>query len=418
MMERVIYCILSCAALLAERPHTVLLQLPAGSVVAVDDAVLLELYTRLPTIPLLYFSRGVYEEALRDLPLTEMQAAIAKRHTEWSPQALDQILNWLYLRQRAGLTLNARGRAGSSVQVVQGLDGHFRETVEMLSRLVGQGRYEDVDFAELLVFAVEKEALLIAELQALDGEARTAVAAELHERTQTVQVVAQALAGKGRPEYGQALPYAELWRALYIAPADAPLLAQLKAEFESFPLWREGLVTRWPVRLLTELQQTGKTVELLYYDSGEFLEDYTELTPAQLHRTFAARAQAALQPQARHDYLNGLRLEALLLWRTIHARSTGEERRWREALDKILDVQTTRLIATLANDGSWLVGGTGSGRPSLSALLKLEEDIVQEVVFFHSLARQSGREDLAQRLLSILSQKQAQVARLKAFPQR
>jgi hypothetical protein len=411
-MERIIYCLFSCAAMLTNVAHTSIGQTAGGAVVVVGDADLLSLQTGNPSIPLLYFSRDAYDEAVHGLSSQEIEAVINKRRAEWSPQALDHALDWLYRQEVKCLTLIALGRMGGTVRVVAtGLDVHFQETIELLARLTSEGRYEDVDFTNLLVFALEKEALLIAELQA----AGDTFSVEVQERTQTVQFLERALAGRGRPEYAQAPPYAELLRAIHIVPIDDALLARLKAEFEPFVPWREGLVARWRVREASELKRMNKTATLLYQNSGEFLEDLLELTPAQLTRIFEERARMVNRTQALNDYLNGLRLEALLLHETIRVRAAGEDSKLRKALNSSVDIQRVRLMTELASARSSLAQKAEPSWQMLSRLQKAEESIAADINFFGGLARQSGRQDIAQKLLPILAAKQRQITRLKSL---
>lgn len=414
-MERVIFCVLNCMTILAQMPHTDLLEMEGGTIKLVEDSILLNICANDPTIPILYFSRAAYDEAITDLTKPNIQKVIQKRTDEWAPNALDQMPDWIYRRERECLTLAALSRLGSSQKVAAGIDAHFQKTIELLSQIVGEGRYEDTPLVNLLELALENEALLIAELHAAGIDDKYAAEAEIQERTQTVKILSHILSDLGQPQYEKAPPYVELWRAVYISPADEPLMSQLKVQYEPIALWKKGLVARWRVRKLSELAQAGRAVELLYYNRGKFLEDLQDLTPAQLTRTFEKRAQAKYRVRLRKDYLNTLRLEALLLMRTVHDRAVTKEPRLNDRLGKILELHTARLDSTLAGDSSWLTDSVQSGSQALARLLLVEKSIVQDVDFFNVLCRQRGRKDLVQRLEAILAVKDDQLRTMKAL---
>src|SRR5262249_8123972 len=94
--ERVVYSGQTFAKQLAKQPHAVLATLPGGTWVSVADDVLLDLLDQGLSLPLLYFSRADYANAVRDLPASEVTNAVQRRLLRWSPQALNRSLDWLY----------------------------------------------------------------------------------------------------------------------------------------------------------------------------------------------------------------------------------------------------------------------------------------------------------------------------------
>ena len=414
-MERVIFCMLKCMTILAQMPHTDLLEMEGGTIKLVEDSILLNICAKDPTIPILYFSRAAYDEATTDLDEPDIQKVILKRRNEWAPEVLDQTHDWIYRRERECLTLAALSRLGSSKPVAAGIGAHFRKTIKLLSQTVGQGRYEDIQLVNLLEIALENEAYLIAELQAAGIDDHSAAEAEIQERTQTVNILSRILADLGQPQYVKAPPYVELWRVVYMAPADELLMSQLKMQYEPIAMWKNGIVARWRFRELSKLEQAGKTIELLYYNKGKFLEDLQYLTPARLTKTFEKRAQAEFHVRLRKDYLNTLRLEALLLMQTVHDRAVIKEPRLNDRLGKILEMHTARLDSTLVRDSSWLTDGIQSGSQALARLLEVEESIFQDLTFFYGLCLQRNRKDLAQRLNLILAVKDEQLKTMKAL---
>lgn len=414
-MEKVIYCVLSCITSLTTVPHDVLFQSTRGQAILISNANLLSLRAQNPEIPLVYFSIETYQNRVRGLNQPEIEAVLEKRATEWSPQMLDHALNWIYEQERKMLSLTSQYIADNTQKETAKLHDHLRDTVALLSHLVGEGRYEDASFAELLEASLEKETRLKAELIAVE-RIQPAFALELPEHDKTIQWLNRQLAEQGKPEYAQAPLYTELWRGLYIEPADDNLRAQLKLEYQPFVPWKDGLVARWRVRKIPELTQAGRRSELLYFNSGEFIEDLQELTSAQLNHVFTVREKSSSQLNERLHYLNGLRLECLLLWQTIYDRSLAEKPALQQAIVSVIEMETARLTSRLAADKTWLdekINNQGTAKP---ALMHEEQTIVDDVELFIGLAQQNKRLDLVKSLSSILATKRSQLSRLATLP--
>jgi hypothetical protein len=417
-MDRVIYCLIGCAAMLSHFQHTELTSLGDGGVAAIGDPVLLGLYAQYPALPILYFARPAYDEAVRDLPPVDRDEALQKRLKEWSPQALEQTIDWIYRGEREALSLTILAGAGEGDDRARALAAHGAGTIELLTGLVGEGRYDEMDLADLIVVAIEKEALIRTELQAAGAAgARADAEGEIGERRRIIEALAAAAAALGRPEFAQAPPYAELWRATYIEPADSQLLEALTDEWEPFVPWRQGIVARYRVRQIDDLKRSGRRVGILCFDAGLFLEDVAQLSPAQLRRGFEERAQAmgAARQGLWDTYMDGLRLESLLALRWVVARMKGGDEERDRMLVAVESMAGARLVSSLRRSRSWLSSPVGPGPEAAGRLLEREQQLVADAALFSALAARQGQTELAQRLLGILARKQADVMALKSL---
>jgi hypothetical protein len=339
---------------------------------------------------------------MRGLNPEEIRRAVLHRAESFSPEALDQALPWLYLGVRRCLTLSARAA----------LKTRFASTLRLLARMSGEGRYDDVGLTSLLVFALEGEAALLAEIdpareaarRAGDaaGEARLAAAADrsLH----SARTLGAALAARGRPEYGDALPHADVHRGVFIAPSDRDLLAALAADQQPFVEWRGGLVTTWTLRRLPELRRRGKSVSVLYLGDEEFLQDLQGLAPAQREREFDERLRAAAKPPAGPllDHLHGLRLEQLLLELNALERARGEETALAAAIQAGIEEEAAALQADLVRHPTWLGGGPPNSAAEAEAALDLaRQDLARDAALFEELARRAGRRELEAKMRRI-----------------
>jgi hypothetical protein len=406
MSERIIYCHVIFYHVLDGQKYQEIGHLEDGIWAVVDDSNLLAIKDRNPAVPLLYFSKADYEHAMRKLPVMEVNKVIRKRLERWAPGALDQAVNWLYQGERRCLTLTALGQVSQAVEVAGGLDQHFEQTLQLLAKITGEGRYDDVSLASLLIFALEGEAKIVAELELAKEAMRTAKDGgedqRLVQRTESRKKYAQMLGNMlrrlGRSEYGGALPHVDVQRGVWITPPDAELLGGLRIEHRPFVEWREGVVTQWVVRQVPELMKRGKKATMLYLNSGALLEDMDELTPAQLEREFEERLSGrGSSAEAIQDHLNSLQLEQILLKRNLveKARVQGAEF-VKDLADQVAE-DTLSLKTALVQRSSWLSQAPGSSVNALAMLKVTEQQIAQDTALFKELSQRAGNNILQKR---------------------
>lgn len=402
MEYRIIYCALGCASILANLQHDPLRKSSSGTVEALSDEVIAVLLMKDPNVPLLFFSRNSYDEALKGLSDKESESVVQKRLERWSPEALDHAVEWIARGERRILTLTARGRRQATGSIAQELGIHFDSSLDLLASLVSAGRYDEMNLADLLSAAVEKETLLIAELGTAP-EART--------RTEFASALAQALRRYGRPEFAQALPYAEPARGAWVVPADREVTGFLQLRGEPGIPWRGGMVASLPLRTIQEFQKSGKRVKILYPDAGAFQQDATELSEAQMNRRLDqlnSADDAALQ-SATADYVNMLRLDLALLRRALRLRAV-KDLALAPVLESQISMETSILEQELARTGSWL---SSSDQGTLAPRIKVaEEEVSADVKFFALATRIRGNSDLSRRLDAIAARKRADLERI------
>ncbi|HVC63360.1 MAG TPA: hypothetical protein VND19_23725 [Acetobacteraceae bacterium] len=408
-MEPVIYCVLACLVLLDGVPHRTLAHLPEGAVVALGDAPFTALRVRDPATPVLYFSPEEYADAVDGLTSAELSAAIGRRLRDWSPRALERAAGWLAQRGRGSLILAAAAEQAAAGPSSAILAEHFATLLDLLTRINGQGRFGDTRLDELLIFALEKEALLLRELAAAPDPAR--LRTEAAERAETARVIGEALGRRGQTEYAGPPPYIEMWRGVFVAPVDAALLARLKTRWEPAIPWRDGVVARWKLRDLPRLQQEGRRTTLVYLSAGQLLGDISELTRAQLDRQFTRRTAAlAAAPERSSDgYLDTLRLNALLALKTAEGRAERDAPRLAAALRQRVAVGTARLAATLPSPSTPPVPGQ---------LVAVETAWLGDMVFFAGWARATGHPTLAEWFSGWSDLLRPELARLTAMQPR
>ncbi len=398
MSHRIVYCAEGCAPVLAQLPHEALRGLDGGAVASVPDDAMPALLTKTPTVPILYFSRQAYDDAMEGLSGPEVEEALHKRLSHWSGQALDYALEWIARDERRALTLTAIAWSRASGDNARVLQTHFDAALNLLTSIAGTGRYDDMEFVDLLSAVVEADALLIAEL-AHRPEAQT--------RSQFATALAEELKRRGRPEFAQALPYAEPQRGVFIEPADATLRNYLKARWESGVPWRDGAVADLPLRAMADFERAGKRIAVLYADPGALKQDANELTAAQLIKRFeqlAAAGEEGLTRQ-RDDYWNMLRLNVAGLRRVLRARAVKEDARVAAVAEPQIVAETQILAVELARSKSWLFPGDG-GDP-LERLKVAEDDSIGDATFFASVAQRRGNTYLAGRMHDLIARKRS-----------
>jgi hypothetical protein len=403
--HRVIYCALGCASLLANLRHESLRKLDSGSVESVSDEVVATLLLNDPSLPILFFSRSAYDQAMRGLTDSGIDDALRNRLSRWAPKAVDHALDWVARDQRRSLTLTARALKGSSGQAAQVFESHFDLGLDLMTSIAGSGRFDRMELADLISAVIEKDAMLIQELGNI-AEART--------RNQLAKALAEELRRQGRGDFSQALPYEEPGRGVWIVPSDKGLLEYLKTSMEPSVVWRGGVVAKLSLRAIKDFQKQGKKIAILYPDPGALLQDMAELSKPELILRFEdhSTASEAVQAQELGDYLNMLRLEVALLRRALRARAATDAPGIVALLDQQIRTETAILATQFAMAGSWLPSGDAEAPPA-ARLRAADDEMTVDASFLADYARRRDNVYVAGRLEEILKIKRLQIERLK-----
>jgi hypothetical protein len=405
MPSRIVYYAIGWASVLAQLRHDSLRGLDGGTVESVSDDVMQTILMKTPDVPILYFSRPAYDEAMQGLSDSESEEAVRKRLNEWSGHALDHALECIAGDERRSLTLTAIAWSAASGDNARALQTHFDSGLNFLSSITGPGRYDDMKFADLLTVVVEAEALLITEL----GQR-----SEAQKRTSLASALAQEMTRHGRPAFAQSLPYAEPGRGVWVVPADAALLSYLKSNWKTGVAWRGGAVTDLSTREIGDFQRAGKKIAILYADPGALQQEMNELTNAQLVRRFEQLASAGTEALARQtdDYWNVLRLNIAILSRVLAARAAREDPRVAAVVRPQIGAETQILATELTRTKSWLTP-EDRGAP-LQRLRIAEDELTADIAFFTAVAERRGDTYHASRMHDLMQRKRGDVERLAA----
>jgi hypothetical protein len=399
----VVYCALSCATLLRELPHDSLRAFDEGWIASVSEEVMGRLLASDPSIPILYFSRSAYDQAILGLTDLDTDATIRNRIDRWSPQALDHALEWTARGERRSVALTAHAVRGASESTARLLGEHLSAGLDLLTAIAGTGRYDQMDFPDLLSAVVETEAKLIAEL----GES-----SEAGTRRQFSTALAQELKRYHRGEFAQALPYADPERGVWVSPVDEPLKTYLKFRGMAGAEWRGGIVVRLSLRAIEDFRKKGKTVAILYADPGALMQDLADLNNAQIVHQFEELSSANADARVRqtNEYLNMLRLNVAILRRALRGRSGKEDLGMVPLLDRQIASETRILAVQIVQTDSWLLPGDTAD--PLVRLRVAEEELTGDATFFLTLAQRQGNTYLVQRMGEILQRKREDRERL------
>ncbi|HXQ73316.1 MAG TPA: hypothetical protein VN844_22640 [Pyrinomonadaceae bacterium] len=402
MPHRIIYCALSCATLLTPLSHEVLRKFDQGIVASVSDETIGKLLIKEPQLPIMYFSREAYEQAIRGLNDSEIDEVMHKRISRWSPQALDQALEWIALRERRSLSFTARSLPTATDHNTRLLQIHFDHGLDLLTSIAAPGRYDDMELNDLLSVTVELEALLIKELPQ-SNESQT--------RLHFANAIARELKRHGRSEFSIALPYAEPQRGVWVGPAGPTLKEYFKTRWIGVADWRDGLVASLPLRAIQDFRQGGRKVEILYADASALMQDFDELTGTQLFRRFEELSAAgdAARKRQMDDYLNVLRITLAVQRRALRQRAVKKDPAMVSLLNQQVLTETKILVEQLGASGSWLSPGDETG--SLQKLQVVEQELTNDAAFLLSIAQQRKHTYLVERLQEILRTKQQDLKR-------
>jgi hypothetical protein len=352
--------------------------LPAASVVlekvgqatvlaAGDDAALSLLASH---AALLAYSKESSEYRLRRLSKTEREEAVLRRLAEWSPRAVEEGIDWLFRSERRCLSLTAALAPGATRAA------RAEHTMTALHKIANEGRYGSLTLIEMLENLVDREALLLAELETAGGTAESSM------HTQFSRAMAQELRLLGRPQYSQHLPKGEATRAALLAAPVPAIRSGLVARKIPLVDWKDGFVSTFSTSELESLAAKGNRLTILYPNSGDFLQDRVELTAAQLRREFDERLQLGAA-RLWSEHLNSLRLETALLRRAVYDAALGVGVSLASTLQSEIRQETDLLLSELGKHPSWLDGEFG---PSSVTLEDAEKEVLTDVLFLSRLA--------------------------------
>ncbi len=413
------------SAAISGKPHRRLGSLRNGVWMEIPDDTLLAV-GRPDAMPLLlYLSKESYEKAIRNLPPAEIENVIRKRLKEWSPDALDAALQWIYQREKKCLALTAQRMETTDARTVAVLRGHFENGLELLAAMLWEGRYDDTQMVPMLVYTLEGEARLISEfayareaaLAANDPREADRLAVKMTASRGCAEALGRALQTLGRAEYAGSLPYTQPERVLFIRPRDEELLKGLKARGGPVIPWRDGVVAPLSFEKIDAVKARLKSVEILYLDRGEFVEDARALTQAQLDREFEERLRkrpsGSLSALSAH--LISLQLEQDVLRRSAVMVARREHSGMVELLQKQVANETEQLRAALAWSPIWIEDAAAGGKGSLRVLVQEEQGIARDAELFEELSRRANKEELRSRFEAIAKAKRIDITRIAAL---
>jgi hypothetical protein len=329
---------------------------------------------------LLSYSKESYEYLLRRLSESDRHAAIQKRLKDWSPRAVTEGVNWLYRVERRCLSLTVTRPAGARTE-------HAEHTMTALHKLVNERRYGSVTLAEILEYVLEAEALLQAELLTVGAGSESSM------RSEFSLAVAEELKLMGHPQYSQHLPRGEATRGALLAPPDSAVRSHLNALKIPVVDWKDGFVSKFRHGEFESITAKGNRLTVLYLNAGGFLQDLTDLTPAQLRREFEERLQIGIV-RLWPDHLNLLRLETALLRRAAYDAAHRANSRAASTLGIQIRQETELLLSELERHPSWRAGEFGNQPATLAVA---EEDVTNDSVFLSQFAELRGEKAYEER---------------------
>ena len=363
--------------------HDTLVRIEQAVVFAADSDAALGLLLK-KSAALLYFSRANYEYAMRRLAAPQRDEAILQRLKAWSPNAINQGIEWIYRQERRCLHLAAPAGPG----------GAFEQSLRFLHRVTNEGRYGSLTLAEMLINVLESEALLITELS------RPGAAAEGAARNEFDLAIGRELRALGRPEFAEHLPQAKPLRGTFVTPRDTALMKSLRSRREPFVEWQDGLVARFGERDIERMSRQKK-VTILYPFGGVFLQDVSELSQGQLHREFAERSERIAQDFGKvwAEYANDLRLNTALLRIAAHERAAKENASLAAVLAGQIERETPLLASALRQHPA------PPGSDPAANLSEANQEILEDIQFLSKLCAALGPADLHRRYESLAALK-------------
>ena len=390
-----------------------------GGWVSVPTSDLIALYTVDPQAAVLYYSEESYQHAIHNLSEQEISVAINHRLKCWSPDALTEAVPWLYDLQHQSLALTAILITHVSPQEGPRLGEHFNDSINWLLDLSGEAADKNRDLLELLDNLTEWEATLIEEFVLV---IEVAAKSNLTEFVSKVNTLIEQAKGRGAQignvlvQRGQwegdptLLPYMEVSRGIYIKPADKALIDGLQAKYLPIVVWNEGVITTLSKQKWATLQDSGKSVTVLYLDSGHFLQDSSLLTMDQLDRDFTERLEnppdAFMHAVIKH--VGGILLHMAVMRRAALIRSGNEAPDLVILLSQQVNAETQILLDWLALK----LQGQIAANQAIAKLQATEETIAANLNAMIYLAQRQAWSELVAILQEGQFKKHAAIDRL------
>jgi hypothetical protein len=380
--------------------HEVLRKFDQGTIASISDEGIGKLLIKEPGIPVMYFSRHAYDQAVGGFEDSDIDAILRKRLEHWAPDASGHGLNWIYEAERRCLTLTALSQASPSRMTSAQPADHFDQSLQLLVIISGEKRYQDWSLASVLVLVVEGEAKLRAEYldaqEAARREGDSGAAERFANAVKRSESYARALGSSlkslGRPEFSQGLLNVGLSRGVFIRPRDPDLVDLLVGQRELHVFWKDGLIADWALEDIAQLEKRGKSVSVLYFNNGQLHKDLHDLTVAQREREFARRVAEGRggSMEARRDHLSSLWLEQHLLRRKALAQAKAHPGPVAAILTQQVAEEAKALQLELALFPAWLEAGEKPGARAFEILRSSEAQLIQDAKFFAALCRRDG----------------------------
>jgi hypothetical protein len=289
-------------------------------------------------------------------------ASIADEHAAFY-QLADQL--------RSTAKVSARAiRACRGVPVSAALDGQIEHTLDRLALLYGCGTYENVSTVEIFEAALNNEVRLATVLDEPDGAAAA----------RRARALVDAARRGVRLHVREPAPPEAAYRAVYIEPFGPELERSLLSREEPYLRWRDGVVLVLDEEEASALRTGGAEVDVLFLDSGEFLEleargDWPAFEAELERRLIVARADPGRIGDSGDRYLLRLLDDQSIVLRNLRDRLSADSHpSAHAALLPILTDHRAPFEARLA------IAGTPAEDPlaedPLAALIHAERDVL------------------------------------------
>ena len=131
---------------------------------------------------------------------------------------------------------------------------HFDSTLTLLSEIAGKGRFDDMEWIDLLEIAQQKDALIMHELP--EGTEKTL-------RRSFADAYAAEFAARGNADLAAALPYTDPQRGAWIVPFDEDVRQWINLRGIPRLTWKDGVVFTVPLSAIQQFRERGKRVTIL-----------------------------------------------------------------------------------------------------------------------------------------------------------
>ena len=292
MVECILWIPLIKKLLLVGIVHTVLQSRPEGLIVAANEAETRKLLALDSTVAVLYWSREDYDDAIRDLKLTDIDEVVKHR---LAVTKLPDDAEWavaVAIRRCVALSALTWGGAKNSA-----LERYFDAALALLADLLRE-QFRGFGEKDLLTAIEMEKAHLRAEARAAQVDL-PALATHFRDIeagvTQDFAGLAETALSLGFPDLRQSELHVDVKRVYYLSPFDAGLESKLRAMQSTYYALDGGVAVQWPARRLDELANYRPRV--LYVGGDRLVAALVQLARPQLLRDL--RGALATTPDAR-----------------------------------------------------------------------------------------------------------------------